>query len=174
MKLALASDHAGYDLKLAVIRYLESTGINFVDFGCQVGETVDYVDYGAEAIRKVVSGEFDRAILFCGTGLGMAIVANKFPGIIATPCWDEFTAAASRSHNNSNCLCLGGRVLSQEMALAIVKIWLGTEFEGGRHERRLNKIKKLEEENFKQPLPGSNGQIQWLPEKGPPEKPQIK
>lgn len=149
MKIAVASDHAGYDLKLAIIRYLREAGISFVDFGSEAGETVDYVDYGAKAIRKVLSGEFDRAILFCGTGLGMAIVANKFPGIIATPCWNEFTATASRTHNNSNCLCLGGRVLSNDQALAIVKIWLKSEFEGGRHERRINKIKELEQENFK-------------------------
>ncbi len=79
----------------------------------------------------------------------MAIVANKFPGIIATPCWNEFTATASRTHNNSNCLCLGGRVLGEDQALPIVKIWLENEFEGGRHERRINKIKELEAENFK-------------------------
>jgi ribose 5-phosphate isomerase B len=149
MKIALASDHAGYDLKMVIARYLTQKGIDFFDFGCGAGESVDYVDYGAKAIRQVVSGEFDRAILFCGTGLGMAIVANKFPGIIATPCWNEFTAKASRTHNNSNCLCLGGRVLSEELALAIVKIWLENEFEGGRHERRINKIKELEKENFK-------------------------
>jgi len=150
MKIALASDHAGYDLKMVIARYLSQEGIDYFDFGCQAGESVDYVDYGAKAIRQVVSGEFDRAILFCGTGLGMAIVANKFPGIIATPCWNEFTAKASRTHNNSNCLCLGGRVLSEELALAIVKIWLENEFEGGRHERRINKIKDLEREHFKQ------------------------
>jgi ribose 5-phosphate isomerase B len=149
MKIALASDHAGYDLKIVIARYLSQKGIDFFDFGCGAGETVDYVDYGAKAIKKVVGGEFDRAILFCGTGLGMAIVANKFPGIIATPCWNEFTAKASRTHNNSNCLCLGGRVLSEEMALAVVKIWLENEFEGGRHESRINKIKELEKENFK-------------------------
>ena len=149
MKIALASDHAGYDLKMVIARYLSQEGIDYFDFGCQAGESVDYVDYGAKAIRQVVSGEFDRAILFCGTGLGMAIVANKFPGIIATPCWNEFTAKASRTHNNSNCLCLGGRVLSEEMALAVVKIWLENEFEGGRHESRINKIKELEKENFK-------------------------
>ena len=149
MKIALASDHAGYDLKMVIARYLSQEGIDYFDFGCQAGESVDYVDYGAKAIRQVVSGEFDRAILFCGTGLGMAIVANKFPGIIATPCWNEFTAKASRTHNNSNCLCLGGRVLSEELALAIVKIWLENEFESGRHERRINKIKELEKENFK-------------------------
>lgn len=146
MKLAIASDHAGYELKKEVINYLQSAGVAFVDFGCGPGESVDYVDYGAEAVRRVVSGEFDRAILFCGTGLGMAVVANKFPGIIATPCWNEFTATVSRTHNNSNCLALGGRVLTSEQAIRIVKIWLEKEFEGGRHERRVKKIFALEEE----------------------------
>ncbi|MBC7349376.1 MAG: ribose 5-phosphate isomerase B [Candidatus Aminicenantes bacterium] len=146
MKLAIASDHAGYDLKKEVLAYLQTAEVSFVDFGCGPGESVDYVDYGAEAVRRVVSGEFDRAILFCGTGLGMAVVANKFPGIIATPCWDEFTATVSRTHNNSNCLSLGGRVLTSDLAIRIVKIWLEKDFEGGRHERRVNKILALEKE----------------------------
>ncbi|MGB9907810.1 MAG: ribose 5-phosphate isomerase B [Candidatus Saccharicenans sp.] len=149
MKLAIASDHAGYDLKKEVLAYLQESAVSFVDFGCGPGESVDYVDYGAEAVRRVVSGEFDRAILFCGTGLGMAVVANKFPGIIATPCWDEFTASVSRTHNNSNCLCLGGRVLSADQAIKMVKIWLEKDFEGGRHERRVNKILALEQELHK-------------------------
>lgn len=146
MRLALASDHAGYELKKAVIEYLQAEGLDFEDFGCGPGESVDYVDYGAEAARRVVNGEFDRAILFCGTGLGMAVVANKFPGIIATACWDEFTATVSRSHNNSNCLALGGRVLDPEKAVSLVKIWLKEEFEGGRHQRRVDKIHLLEQE----------------------------
>lgn len=149
MKLAIASDHAGYDLKKEVLAYLQTEGVSFVDFGCGPGENVDYVDYGAEAVRRVANGEFDRAILFCGTGLGMAVVANKFPGIIATPCWDEFTATVSRTHNNSNCLCLGGRVLTSDQAIKMVKIWLEKEFEGGRHERRVKKIFSLEQELHK-------------------------
>jgi len=157
MRLAIASDHAGYDLKKAIINYLQTVGISFVDFGCGPGESVDYVDYGAEAVRRVVNGEFNRAILFCGTGLGMAVVANKFPGIIATPCWDEFTATVSRTHNNSNCLTLGGRVLTPEKALSIVKIWLEKEFEGGRHERRVNKIFLLEDEIRRAKGQGTDG-----------------
>ncbi|MGB9836742.1 MAG: ribose 5-phosphate isomerase B [Candidatus Saccharicenans sp.] len=149
MRLALASDHAGYELKSRVIEYLKSAGVEFEDFGCGPGENVDYVDYGAEATRRVVSGEFDRAILFCGTGIGMSVVANKFPGIIAAVCWDEFTATVSRTHNNSNVLCLGGRVLKPELAVEIVRLWLEKEFEGGRHERRVGKIHKIEEENFR-------------------------
>jgi ribose 5-phosphate isomerase B len=157
MRLAIASDHAGYELKKSVLEYLKAKKVDFIDFGCGPGETVDYVDYGAEAIRRVVNKECERAILFCGTGLGMAVVANKFPGIIATPCWDEYTATVSRTHNNSNCLCLGGRVLAPEMAIRIVELWLEKEFEGGRHERRINKITQLEDENFKKSLRSDEG-----------------
>ncbi|MCX7973386.1 MAG: ribose 5-phosphate isomerase B [Candidatus Aminicenantes bacterium] len=150
MRLAIASDHAGYDLKKAIIEFLHHKGIEVIDFGCGPGEIVDYVDYGVKAVNSVIEGECEGAILFCGTGLGMAIVANKFPCIRATPCWDEFTARVSRSHNNSNCLTLGGRVLDLEKAKQIVEIWLTTNFEGGRHARRLNKIEALEKNNFKQ------------------------
>ncbi len=149
MRLAVASDHAGYDLKIAIVDFLHSQGVGVIDFGCGPGEIVDYVDYGSKAIESVLRGECDRAILFCGTGIGMAIVANKYPGIRATPCWDEFTARVSRSHNNSNCLTLGGRVLDVDKTKQIVAIWLTTEFEGGRHERRLNKIAAIEKNNFK-------------------------
>ena len=149
MRIALASDHAGYELKKGIVSYLSQKGIEHKDFGCGPGETVDYVDYGKEAIASVLRAEFDRAILVCGTGMGMAIVANKFKGIRATPCWDEYTAEVSRSHNDSNCLTLGGRVLPLENALKIVEVWLTTNFEGGRHKRRINKIRELEERNFK-------------------------
>lgn len=148
MKIAVASDHAGYELKRGILEYFDQQGIEYHDFGSGPGETVDYVDYGTKAIEKVCCGEYDRAILFCGTGLGMAIVANKFKGIIATPCWDEYTAEISRKHNDSNCLSLGGRVLSLEKALSIVRIWLESGFEAGRHERRLKKIREIEDRNF--------------------------
>jgi ribose 5-phosphate isomerase B len=149
MKIALASDHAGYALKAGVAAYLRDRGVPFEDFGCGPGETVDYVDYGAKAARAVVSGSCDRAILVCGTGLGMAVVANKFKGIRATPCWSEYAAEVSRSHNDSNCLGLGGRTHSLEAALAIVRVWLETDFEGGRHARRVQKIRDIEDQNFK-------------------------
>jgi ribose 5-phosphate isomerase B len=149
MKIALASDHAGYELKTAVAAHLRERGVPFEDFGCAAGESVDYVDYGARAARAVVAGACDRAILVCGTGIGMAIVANKFKGIRATPCWSEFTAEVSRSHNDSNCLTLGGRTLTPDLALAIVRIWLETPFEGGRHARRTGKIGDIEAENFR-------------------------
>ncbi len=117
MKIALASDHAGFEIKEKVRIYLEEKKISCRDFGCGPGEAVDYVDYGVAAMESVTSGECDRAILFCGTGLGMAVVANKFKGIRATPCWNRYTAEISRKHNDSNCLTLGGRVLSAEDAL---------------------------------------------------------
>lgn len=147
MKIALASDHAGFELKEAIARHLAGRGIVFTDFGPAAGITVDYVDLADAAVSSVVAGDHDRAILICGTGMGMAIVANKFRGIRATPCWSEYTAEVSRSHNNSNCLCLGGRVLTAEEAVRIVEVWLKTAFEGGRHERRLDKIAALEERN---------------------------
>src|SRR5512135_105026 len=149
MTIALASDHAGYDLKAGLAEYLKTLGVEFVDLGCGPGESVDYVDYGAKAARAVLSGQCDRAILVCGTGIGMAITANKFKGLRATPCAFEYAAEVSRSHNDSNCLTLGGRTLTPDLARRIVRIWLETPFEGGRHARRVDKIKALEAENFK-------------------------
>jgi len=149
MKIALASDHAGFELKKGALQFLSELGIEFRDFGCGPNEIVDYVDFGAKAVEQVCSGEFDKAILFCGTGIGMAMVANKFKGIRATPCWDEYTTEVSRKHNDSNCLTLGGRVIPLDEALVIIQIWLGTKFEEGRHKRRVDKIRELEEKNFK-------------------------
>ncbi|HCS47650.1 MAG: ribose 5-phosphate isomerase B [Candidatus Aminicenantes bacterium RBG_19FT_COMBO_58_17] len=149
MKIAVASDHAGFDLKSKIVAFLEEKGIAYRDFGSGPGQTVDYVDYGVMAMDSVVSGECDRAILFCGTGIGMAVVANKYKGIRATPCWNPFTAQVSRSHNDSNCLTLGGRTLSFEEAVEIVRTWLETPFEGGRHQRRVAKILEVERKNFK-------------------------
>jgi ribose 5-phosphate isomerase B len=149
MKIALASDHAGFELKKGIAAYLGEKGIPFEDFGCGPGEVVDYVDYGILAAESLVSGRCDRAILFCGTGLGMAIVANKFKGIRATPCWNLYTAEISRRHNDSNCLALGGRVLALDDGTAIVEAWLAAPFEGGRHDRRVEKITRLENREFK-------------------------
>ena len=149
MRIAVASDHAGYELKTGVADYLRGLGIEFEDYGCGPGESVDYVDYGARAARAVVEGACDRAILVCGTGLGMGIVANKFKGVRATPCPSEYAAEMSRKHNDSNCLTLGGRTHSLELALRIVRVWLETGFEGGRHAQRVQKIRDLEEANFK-------------------------
>ncbi len=149
MKIATASDHAGYELKKGIIAYLSEKEIKHEDFGCGPDEKVDYVDYAEKAVEKVSSGEYDRAILVCGTGLGMAIVANKHQGIRAAPCFDDYTAEMSRRHNDSNCLTLGARIVPLDEALNIVRIWLETEFEGDRHQRRIDKIFDIEERNFK-------------------------
>lgn len=149
MKLALASDHAGFKLKMEVIKYLSEKRVEHYDFGCYSEERVDYVDFGAEAVRRVVTAEFDRAILVCGTGNGMSMVANKHRGMRATLCCNEYMAEMSRKHNDSNCLTLGGWVLPVDEALHVVKVWLETEYEGGRHQMRLDKILQLEERNFK-------------------------
>ena len=148
MKIALASDHAGFDLKSGIGEYLSQLGIEFKDFGCFSKESVNYVEYAIKAMDGMTSGECDRAILCCGSGLGMAIVANKYPGVRAASCCDEYTAEMSRSHNDANCLTLGGRILPLDEALHIVKIWLKTEFEGGRHQERLEKIRALEQNKF--------------------------
>lgn len=149
MIIALASDHAGFPLKEGIAAFLKEKGIRIKDFGCGPEERVDYVDYGEKAIQAVLSEACDRAILFCGTGLGMAIVANKHPGIRATPCWDEYVAEVCRSHNDSNCLTLGGRVIPLDEAIRYVEIWLETPYEGGRHQHRLDKITALEKRYFK-------------------------
>ena len=149
MRIALASDHAGFDLKRAVMAELAARGIEHQDFGVPANERADYIDYGAAAAAALSRGEFDLAILVCGTGLGMAIVANKFKGVRATPCWDEYTVEMSRKHNDANCLTLGGRTLSVERGLALVALWLATPFEGGRHATRVQKIRDLEDRQFR-------------------------
>jgi len=149
VKIATASDHAGYELKKEIIAYLSKEGIQHQDFGCGPDEKVDYVDYAEKAAEKVSSGEYDRAILVCGTGLGMAIVANKHKGIRATPCLDDYSAEMSRKHNDSNCLTIGARIISLDEALNVVRIWLETEYEGERHQTRIDKIFDIEARNFK-------------------------
>jgi len=148
MKIALAADHAGYELKSGISEYLSHQKIEVQDFGCFSKDRVDYVDFAVKAMEGLLSGVCDRAILICGSGLGMAIVANKYPGVRATPCCDEYTAEMSRSHNDANCLTLGGRILPLDEALHIVKIWIETDFEGGRHRERLDKIEAIELKNF--------------------------
>jgi ribose 5-phosphate isomerase B len=148
MKIALASDHAGFEIKQGIARFLEDRNYIFYDFGSRPGEKVDYVDFGIKAVQGIIRGDYDRGILICGTGIGMSLVANKFKGIRAALCCDEYMARMSRQHNNSNCLTLGGRILPLGEALHIVHTWLSAEFEGGRHLRRLEKIAALEEINF--------------------------
>ncbi|AZR74009.1 ribose 5-phosphate isomerase B [Anoxybacter fermentans] len=144
MKVAIGSDHGGFRLKEEIKKYLESLQIEYKDFGTYSEESVDYPDFARPVAEGVARGEFDRGILICGTGIGMSIAANKVPGIRAALCHDCFSARATREHNDSNVLCLGERVIGKGLALDIVKIWLETEFVGGRHQRRIDKITSLE------------------------------
>jgi len=142
--LVIASDHGGLELKDAIKGLLQSRGLVVEDMGTISPESVDYPDYGEKVARAVSKGEAEQGILICGTGIGMSIVANKFPGVRAALVTDEFTAQMSREHNDANVLVMGGRVLSPEQASKMVSIWLDTEYEGGRHQRRLDKIAELE------------------------------
>ncbi len=143
--IAIGSDHAGYRLKEVIKEFLLAMGYNCVDFGVDGECSVDYPDYGIKVSEAISKGEFERGILICGTGLGMSIVANKFPGVRATLCHDLYTARMSRLHNDSNILVLGGRVLEEDLACQMVRVWIETPFEGGRHESRLRKIRAIEE-----------------------------
>ena len=149
MKVALASDHAGYALKTGILDYLVKNSIPQKDYGTYSEESVNYVDFAEKAVDGMLSGECDRAILVCGTGIGMGIVANKYSGVRAAPCCDEYMARMSRAHNDANCLTLGGRVLPLDEALLIVETWLNTPYEAGRHQIRLDKVRAIEQKNFK-------------------------
>jgi len=149
VKIATAADHAGFRLKEKIKEYLLSAGYEVEDFGTSGEEPVDYPDFGLAAATAVMSGSCDLGILVCGTGLGMAIAANKIPGIRAVTCGDTFSARSSREHNDANVLCLGARVLGEGLALDIVKTWLSANFQGGRHERRVKKIKEIEDRYFR-------------------------
>ena len=144
MKVAIASDHGGYELKEHAKKIMEALNIEYVDLGTESVESVDYPDYAFPVANMVAKGEVDRGILICGTGIGMSISANKVKGVYAALVHDCYTARVTRQHNNSNVLCLGGRTVGFNVAEEIIKIWLGEEFEGGRHERRVNKIIDLE------------------------------
>lgn len=144
MKLALGSDHGGYRLKEAIKRYLLEKGYEVTDFGAENTDSCDYPDFAIPVAKKVASGEFDKGILICGTGIGIGIAANKIKGIRAALCHDVFSAEASRNHNDANILTMGERVVGEGLALKIVETFLTSEFEGGRHQRRIDKIKDLE------------------------------
>lgn len=149
MKLALASDHGGFELKEYLKGVIEEAGWQYQDFGPQSAQSVDYPDYALKVAQAVAKGEYARGILVCGTGIGMAITANKIPGIRAALCHDTFSAQATRAHNDSNILALGERVIGKGLAGEIVKIWLKSEFEGGRHQKRVEKIKEIEKQYSK-------------------------
>jgi ribose 5-phosphate isomerase B len=145
MKIALAADHAGFDLKEIIKEYLKKSGNEVLDFGTNTTESVDYPDFAVPASRSVASGESDRGILICGSGQGMVISANKIKGIRAALGNDLYSAKMSRLHNDSNVLALGGRVLGRDIAVEIVKTWLETGFEGGRHQKRVDKVNSINE-----------------------------
>ncbi|MFT4415381.1 ribose 5-phosphate isomerase B [Fredinandcohnia humi] len=144
MKIAIASDHGGLVLREEIKKLMDEVGLEYEDFGCECSTSVDYPDYALPVAQKVAAGEFDRGILICGTGIGMSIAANKVQGIRCALVHDVFSAKATREHNNSNVLAMGERVIGPGLAREIAKVWLTTEFEGGRHENRINKISAFE------------------------------
>ncbi len=144
MRIALGSDHAGFRLKERIKDFLLRKGFEVMDFGTTSEDSTHYPLFAKDVALAVQKGEADRGILVCGTGIGMSITANKFRGIRAALCYNEYTARMSRLHNDSNVLCLGDRVLGEELALAIVEVWLDTPFEGGRHSKRIELIQDIE------------------------------
>jgi ribose 5-phosphate isomerase B len=153
MKIAVGSDHRGFEIRSKVIELLQRLGHEVEDYGCFSPEPCDYPDIAAQVASRVSRGEVDRGILICGTGLGMCIAANKFPGVRAAPCHDDFTAEMSRRHNDSNVLCLSADLLGERLIDRMIEIWLTTPFEGGRHARRIQKILQLEQYQMHRPPP---------------------
>ncbi len=142
--VALAADHGGFALKEAIRAHLDARGIAYRDFGSFDGESCDYPDMALPACRAVTAGECGKALLFCGTGVGISMAANKLPGIRACCCSDAFSAEFTRRHNDANALCLGGRVVGPGLAELLVDLFLDTPFEGGRHQRRVDKLAALD------------------------------
>ena len=142
--IALAADHGGYDLKEAIKAYLDEKGYAYTDFGTHSGEAVDYPDIAVPACEAVLLGECACALLFCGTGVGISMAANKIKGIRACCCSDIFSAKYTRVHNDANALCLGGRVVGAGLAAELVDAFLENEFEGGRHQARVDKLTALD------------------------------
>ncbi|MCK4727750.1 MAG: ribose 5-phosphate isomerase B [Desulfobacterales bacterium] len=140
MKIIIGSDHAGYPMKEKVTAHLRERGVQVEDIGTYSEEAVDYTDFGKKVARRVSDGTFDRGILICGTGLGMSMVANRFRGVRAALANDLFSAIMSRRHNDSNIMAMGGRLIGDTLAFQLVDTWLETPFEGGRHQRRLEKM----------------------------------
>jgi ribose 5-phosphate isomerase B len=146
MRIAVGTDHRGYYIRSKLVDLLERLGHEVDDVGTFSEEAVDYPDVAAQVAQKVSHGEVDRGVLVCGTGLGMAIAANKFHGVRAAPCHDDLTAEMSRRHNDSNVLCLSSDLLGERLIDRMVELWLSTPFEGGRHARRVGKIDEIERE----------------------------
>lgn len=146
MMIVLGSDHGGLDLKAAVKGLLEERGLEAKDLGTGQSDSVDYPDFAAKVALAVARGEAEGGVLICGTGIGMSITANKFPGVRAALVTDEYMAQMAKEHNNANILVMGGRVLSAEKARRLVKVWLESTYQGGRHQRRLDKIARIEQD----------------------------
>jgi ribose 5-phosphate isomerase B len=144
MRIAVGTDHRGFSIREKVIESLKKRGQEVQDFGTFSPDAVDYPDIAEQVAQRVSRGEVDRGVLVCGTGLGMCIAANKFPGVRATPCHDDLTAELSRRHNDSNVLCLSADLLGERLIDRMIDVWLNTPFEGGRHARRVDKISDLE------------------------------
>ena len=147
--LAIGSDHRGYKLKEELIKYLEEKEIKVKDFGTYSEERVDYPNVAAKVAKSVQNKECEQGILICGTGSGMCITANKFRGIRCTTCYNEYTAKHARLHNNANILSIGAEDMNVNQAICILRTWLATEFEGGRHTQRIKLIEEIEAENMK-------------------------
>lgn len=147
MKIAVASDHRGYIVKEKIIRMINGMGHEAFDYGPGNAESVDYPEFASKVAKAISHKEIDRGILICGSGIGMCIVANKYDGVRAAPCHDDLTAEMSRLHNDANVLCLSADLLGDRLVNRMVEIWLSTEFEGGRHARRLDRIAEIEKEN---------------------------
>ena len=145
MKIALGNDHAAVEMKFFVKNYLEEKGCEVLNLGTDTNDSVDYPDYGAAVGRAVTGGEADLGIAICGSGVGISIAANKVKGVRAVCCSEPYSARMSREHNNANVLCFGARVVGQELAKMIIDEFLSAKFQGGRHEKRVNKILALEE-----------------------------
>jgi len=144
MRVAIGCDHRGLKIKQAIMEFLPGLNHSYHDFGCYNADPVDYPDIAQKVAEAVASGDFDQGILICSTGIGMSIAANKMKGVRAALCYDTFTAQRARRHNDANILCLGGENIEVNAALEVVKTYLSTDFEGGRHISRLNKVKALE------------------------------
>lgn len=147
MKIAVGCDHVGFELKDRILRHLEEKGIEYKDFGTYNTERTDYPIYAEAVARAVADGEYDKGILICGTGVGISISANKVPGIRAVVCSEPYSALLSRQHNNTNILAMGSRVVGGDLALMILDAWLSGEYEGGRHQRRLDLIAEIEKKS---------------------------
>ena len=145
--IAIASDHGGFSLKVDIVSFLNELGYEVNDMGPKNQNSVDYPDYGIRIAQAVTQNTDSRGIVICGTGIGMSIVVNRFPGIRGTLCSDLYTAKLCRGHNDSNILIMGGRVVGHGLAREIVKVWLSTPFDGGRHQKRLDKINQFDESN---------------------------